>query len=218
MSIRYLLAASVAAVAFAGTASAATLDFTDNDSYTVKTNATASGTIDGVTWTVTSDPAGQLTYTDFDGKTESPLADDNDGIGVADDEISNIPKEYITVSFSEDVMFTGARFLDLFFEEGQQDQEMVQIWFGTDTSGDADVLFAANKVYQSEAGYFAGEFSWTGDTLTFGVMNGQNDGQGVGDYALAAIDLEVMPIPLPAAGFLLLGGLGGLVAMKRRKK
>ncbi len=30
--------------------------------------------------------------------------------------------------------------------------------------------------------------------------------------------IAVSPIPLPAAGFLLLGGLGGLAAMKRRKK
>ena len=31
-------------------------------------------------------------------------------------------------------------------------------------------------------------------------------------------DVKIEPIPLPAAGWLLLGGLGGLAAMKRRKK
>lgn len=31
-------------------------------------------------------------------------------------------------------------------------------------------------------------------------------------------DVRIDPIPLPAAGWLLLGGLGGLAAMKRRKK
>ena len=30
--------------------------------------------------------------------------------------------------------------------------------------------------------------------------------------------IAASPVPLPAAGFLLLGGLGGLAAMKRRKK
>jgi hypothetical protein len=30
--------------------------------------------------------------------------------------------------------------------------------------------------------------------------------------------IEAAPVPVPAAGFLLLGGLGGLAAMKRRKK
>lgn len=34
----------------------------------------------------------------------------------------------------------------------------------------------------------------------------------------ALISVEVAPVPVPAAGFLLLGGLGGLAAMKRRKK
>ncbi|MEL7107202.1 MAG: VPLPA-CTERM sorting domain-containing protein [Pseudomonadota bacterium] len=33
----------------------------------------------------------------------------------------------------------------------------------------------------------------------------------------AIASLEVTPVPLPAAGWLLIGGLGGLVAMKRRK-
>lgn len=33
-----------------------------------------------------------------------------------------------------------------------------------------------------------------------------------------AIRLSVTPVPVPAAGFLLLAGLGGLAAMKRRKK
>lgn len=32
------------------------------------------------------------------------------------------------------------------------------------------------------------------------------------------VNVTVNEVPLPAAGFLLLGGLGGLVAMKRRKK
>ena len=30
--------------------------------------------------------------------------------------------------------------------------------------------------------------------------------------------LDINEVPVPAAGFLLLGGLGGLAAMKRRKK
>ena len=33
----------------------------------------------------------------------------------------------------------------------------------------------------------------------------------------AVASLELTPVPLPAAGWLLIGGLGGLVAMKRRK-
>lgn len=38
---------------------------------------------------------------------------------------------------------------------------------------------------------------------------------GCGGYDIAMI--KVTPVPVPAAGFLLLGGLGGLIALKRRK-
>jgi hypothetical protein len=47
--------------------------------------------------------------------------------------------------------------------------------------------------------------------LTITMTNGRNDGFGIDAIAIAAV-------PVPAAGLLLLGGLGGLAALKRRKK
>ena len=219
MSIKNTLATSVAAVAFAGMASAATIDFTDNSVYTSKSNFSATGTTAGVTWTVTSIPDGGLTYTDFDGSDAmSPLANDFDGIGVGDDEISNNTTQFVTVTFSQNVTFTGAQFLDLFSDPavGSEDQEMALVFFGA-ADGTADAMFQGDQEFPG-TGYFSGSFSWTGNVLTFGVADNSNDGVGVGDYALAAISFESAVIPLPAAGFLLLGGLGGLAAMKRRKK
>ena len=51
--------------------------------------------------------------------------------------------------------------------------------------------------------------------LRFTVLS-SNDNYGFADGALAAI--EVAPVPVPAAGVLLAGGLGGLALIRRRRK
>lgn len=82
--------------------------------------------------------------------------------------------------------------------------------------------------------------TWAGDTRTFGpgvdgplatvalggvVSNfltvtayGLIGQDGLGNDSFTAASLKVAPVPLPAAGWMLLAGLGGMVAMKRRKK
>ena len=60
------------------------------------------------------------------------------------------------------------------------------------------------------------------DPYDFSHMVGQYFLVGASDYnddwKLKGIHYEIAPVPLPAAGFMLLAGLGGLAVMRRRQK
>ena len=220
--LRAMVGAAVLALA-AGTASAATIDFTDSATYAGADSSSISGSVFGKTWTVTGRPADSLNFSQaYDGAPfDSPLADEIDGLGIVDDEISNstdMRAERLRIEFSGPVTIAGLHFLDLFF--GPDGAEKVQVWINRDGfsgfgGGGADAVVEATDAFQTMGGYRFYETNWTGVTsLVFGVGAGSNDPAGVPDAALAGIEV----VPLPAAGWLLLGGLGGLAAMKRRKK
>ncbi|MEM8580967.1 MAG: VPLPA-CTERM sorting domain-containing protein [Pseudomonadota bacterium] len=80
---------------------------------------------------------------------------------------------------------------------------------------------------------FQGTFSVDGDTTGFGpgdsTLTYFNQGPGAVSFVIDAAGLgearqnaywkvEVSAVPLPAAGWLLLAGVGGLAAMKRKKR
>lgn len=221
--MKKLLLTAVAAGALVGgasVASASIIDFTDDDAYFVQSETTASGFIDGIEWTITPSVT-PLTYTKpgpgGPGIIE-PLAGDNDGIGIIDDELSTTESttQFVTLSFSQEVTITGVAFLDLFEAVQQDSNEVALLYAGVGTGGTLLEEFEAMEMFQTNFGYMATETSapYTGTAFTFAAAL-SNDNVGVADYALAGV--QIAPIPLPAGALLLGTALGGLGLMRRRK-
>jgi hypothetical protein len=232
------LAASLS-VAGAFAANAALLDFTDLNTFTGSNAISADETgasgylTSNVTWTLTPSTtpmrynfaAGNGVFSGFDdgfdgvAKPDANLAFDGDGIGITNDEISNKGQESLTLSFSKAVKITGFHFLDLFFgipsDKTKVGYESVTVF---DTVTNAVIgTFVSNQALEENAigGYrFAalGE-AWVGKSLTFRTSGSRDDSDI--DFALAAVN--VAPVPVPAAGLLLLTAVGGLAAARRRK-
>lgn len=102
--------------------------------------------------------------------------------------------EFLKFSFDKDVTIEKISFKN--YGNGKFD------WYSSNGSGDIDVSLWAD-VSGTDVGsmFFLGAYKHMG-------------------YKVQSITVsyDMSEIPLPAAGFLLLGGLGGLAALKRRKK
>lgn len=228
-------------------ANAALLDFTDLDTFTAPdataTTSSASGMIGSIKWTLTPSVT-PMTY-NFDSSAPAPLAGpeggfngvakpvgtglafEGDGIGIINDEVSGgNPIETLVLSFSDRVQIKGLHFLDLFFStpdmpNGNGDRHEAVNVFDTVT-GMLLATFVSDQLLINAAGtnggnaiggYKFGDLDWIGKSLTFRVAGSRDDTSR--DFALAGVN--VSPIPLPAAGFLLLTAIGGLAAARRRK-
>lgn len=190
-------------------ANAATIDFTDDDFVNGAFNEAARTTV------TVSAINGVLTLTNFDGSfaPNDQLAFDNDGFGVNDDEVSNSnTDEELVVTFGNPITVTGLFFLDLFEDPNSVEQETAFVEFsdGTVLSFPAEVQFGANAGF----GFFMLDDPILTTTLSF-TAGSENDGQTLPDFAVAGVEVE--PIPLPAAGWMFLGALGGLGLIARRR-
>lgn len=202
-------AATIAAVP----ASAALLDFTDPAAGVLVDASTYTGTISGLGFTVTSNPAGLNLDQSFDGTGSiSPLAGVNDGFGIGDDEATTggDPFQVVTITFEDVVTITTAYFLDVF---SANDGESARILVGS-TATDETVFTAEAPGVVGNGGFTSVSGTFTGTTFSFFAGPGQDDGSA--DISLAALEVNVVPLP---AGLLLLGtALGGLGIARRRKK
>ena len=227
-------AASALALSAAG-ASAATLDLTADS----PANA---GTLAGVGYTISAVGGALDNAQSYDGGQPTPTGDladelafERDGYGVDGDEITLAdPAEAIVIAFDSVVRLTGVAFLDLFNDE-YTDLASQRTTHVRNDAGDlfevsdefAELLVDGVSAFYVDsvdnlgagAGYAeATGLSFVGQTFTFqvGTASTQNDGSGAPDFALAGI--QVAAVPVPAAGLLLLGALGGLGAAARRRR
>lgn len=198
--------------------SAAVIDFTSNP-------LALTGTVGANGWAATGNPVAPNANETGPGAVavifstgSGFLAGNNDGLGIGDDEITTANStQYITITFDHSVKLLGAYFLDLFVAANGNSAERAIITLGATAPGTEAASLTASVTANtgSGLGQLTG-LALTGTTFTFysGVTN---DALGNADFALAAI--EVTSVPIPAAGLLLLGALGGLrFAGRRRRK
>ena len=140
------------------------------------------------------------------GQDSHGLACDGDGIGIRNDEITELGNtsaaQTITISFDNAVNVTNLFLLDL---------------FGSEQSGEVAII--DGSPYQAPVGNLgiAGGFFATGYTglgITEIILSGNRD--FFSDYAVAGI--EVSPVPLPGAVFLFGSALLGFVGFRRFSK
>lgn len=206
------------AMAFsAAVSNAAVIDFTS-----ASTGHT--GTIAGslVTWSMTSN--GVLNNSQaFDGSTAPSVPGlsfqtDGYGVGKNDDEITTTAtkQEWINVSFSAPVLVNAFYFLDLFISKDLQTWELLKLrsTAARRIRSPRPTLSLATRKTVLRAS-LASRSSRSTQRRSASPFS-SNDAYGFADGALAGIGLA--PIPVPAAGALMLGGLGGLAALRRRKK
>lgn len=214
-----LALSAVVAMGSTAIAQAAIIDFTDPDAYSIS-GSTGSAVLGGGVSLEIASVGGTLNNSEAGpgAVAAAPLSGIVDGLGIRDDEVT-FPRESLTLTFSRAVTISSIFALDLFGDipftvDGAGDLETDEGF--TVNGGDPFLAQVLNSDDTIGFGSFSG-LSFTGTTFTFAAIS-TNDRFAAPDFALAGLEFEVAPVPLPA-GILLLGGaLGGLGLARRKKK
>ncbi|SEA95070.1 VPLPA-CTERM sorting domain-containing protein [Rubrimonas cliftonensis] len=205
----------------AGVASAATIDFTDRS---VWNSAASTTSVFGATVSISA-TGGAINFTQDYDRSKTGVCDGfggalacvSDGLGVTDDEITTEGSmvQTATVSFSSAVFVKGFSFLDLYLATDGSDLETAKIYFNDDMS--TMISFAALQTPSAnQPGFVVGLANVAPVTSITFFAAPSNDNLGNPDYSLASI--EVAPVPLPAAAWMLLAGLAGMGYVARGRK
>lgn len=131
----------------------------------------------------------------------------------------------IFLTFGETFFFSGSIF-EITFGGGDEDWfERVEVYGGLfeDLEGSYDLLATIDNISAGETDLSGGSFTFPGkyqvlrliDTTPETYEDSNNPGFP-GGFDVAGV--QVQPVPLPAAGWLLLAGFGGLAALRQRKR
>jgi hypothetical protein len=208
--VSVILAASVAAIA-AGSASAATFDFTGGKLGANGTTASRTATVDGLGVTVTG---GTYVFDTFLNAFNLSLSSQNvtknkNGLGVdckldfLDVCPNNIngPVDLLTLTFDKEVFFDHATFTEV------DKNDDFDLFIDGKLVG-SDINIAASNPYMFASGLRGFSVSFGADALPLFKQNGDN-------FRLGAI--SVVPVPLPAALPMLALALGAIGVASRRR-